>query len=184
MSTSQQRRSNFGAGSDLPPLRPETGPSHRPRNVRDGLNDAGMSGPPARSPRRVAFARHISWIRGASAPPPEPTGGSARGASRVGPGMGHRGSVSVPNHHRHGGPVAVKFRLARSSDSGISVTQALNRERLSQSNKYLLQDIAPNTGTKHTITLRVNVSFLPLYSCHPVSLINYTLDRRNWLLRE
>jgi|SRR6266850_3469894 len=164
MSIPQQSRSNFGAGSDLPP---ETlaGPSRRPRNVRDGLNDAGMSGPPSRSRRR---ARHISWIRSASLPPPESTGynrGSARGASRVGPGMGHRGSVSVPNHHRDGGPVAVKFRLDRGTHSGISVTQALNRERLSQSNQYLLQDIAPNMG--NSITLSVNVSFLPLFSCHP-----------------
>jgi hypothetical protein len=167
MSIPQQHPSTFGAGSDLPPLHPgpETlaGPSRRPRNVRDGLNDAGMSGPPSRSPRR---ARHISWTRTRSAsslPPPESTGsnrGHARGASSEGPGMGHRGSVSVPNHHRHGGPVAVKFRLVRGTHSGISVTQALNRERLSQSKKYLLQDIAPNMG--HSITLSVNVSFLPL----------------------
>jgi hypothetical protein len=177
MGTPQQRRSSHSqsniAGSDLPPIHPDAGPSRRPRNVRDGLNDAGMSGPPARSPRRVAFARHISWIRSASQPPPESTGsnsGHGRDASRVGPGMGHRGSVSVPNHHRNEGPIAVKFRLHRGTHSGISVTQALNRERLSQSNKYLLQDIAPNMD--HTITLRVNVSFLPLFYCHPVSLIN------------
>jgi hypothetical protein len=159
---------DFGARSSLPPPTLEAGPSRRP--VRDGLNDVGMSGPPFRSRRRAAFARHVSRIPRANASPPPPASlgfnhGSARGASGVGPGMGHRGSVSVPNNHRHGGPVAVKFRLHRRANFGISVKQALDRERLSQSNNYLLQDIAPNMS--RTIKLKVGVSFFLLSSYTP-----------------
>jgi hypothetical protein len=171
----QQRQPSVHGGprSSLPPpTTVEAGPSRRP--VRDGLglNDVGRSGPPFRARRRVAFTRHVSRIPRASASPPPPASlgfnhGSTRGASRVGPGMGHRGSVSVPNHHRHEGPVAVKFRLHRGANFGISVKQALDRERLSQSNNYLLQDIAPNMS--RTIKLKVGVSLFLLSSYSPLS---------------
>jgi hypothetical protein len=161
---------DFGPRSSLPPPTVEAGPSRRP--IRDGLglNDVGRSGPPFRARRRVAFTRHVSRIPRASASPPPPASlgfnhGSARGAARVGSGMGHRGSVSVPNHHRHEGPVAVKFRLHRGANYGISVKQALDRERLSQSNNYLLQDIAPNMS--RTIKLKVGVSLFLLSSKSP-----------------
>jgi hypothetical protein len=54
---------------------------------------------------------------------------------------------------------SVKFRLSSQTRSGISVTQALNRERLSQLHGYKLPDFSPDTLNK--ITLRVRVRCLP-----------------------
>lgn len=155
----RQRRS-FHSGTDF---NPGSHPSH---SVRDGINASGMGGPPSHSPRRVAFSSVVSRIPSASPPPPEPTGlnhGPARGAPRVGPGMGHRESVSIP-FHRLGRRISLKFRLNGAANSGISVRQALalDRERLSQRSTYLLHDIAPNMSGM--ITLRVSVRFSPLFS--------------------
>ena len=83
----------------------------------------------------------------------------ARRASSVGPGMG-MGYTPHDMYHRPGGRVTVKFRLKGESHSGISVNEALNRERLSQSQAYLLHDIAPDMSGR--ITLKVRVSCLTL----------------------
>lgn len=83
----------------------------------------------------------------------------ARRASSVGPGMG-MGYVPHDMYHRPGGRITVKFRLKGENHSGISVHEALNRERLSQSNAYLMHDIAPDMSSR--ITLKVRVSCLPL----------------------
>jgi len=154
-----QRRS-FHSGTDF------NAGSHR--SVRDSVNASGMGGPSSHSPRRVAFSSVVSRIS-ASPPLPETTGlnrvpaGPARGAPGVGPGMGHRESVSVP-FHRLGRRIALKFRLNGAANSGISLRQALyrDRERLSQRRTYLLHDIAPDMSG--TITLRVSVRFSPLFT--------------------
>jgi hypothetical protein len=96
-----------------------------------------------------------------------------RRASSVGPNMGMGFGVgvggSVPNmYHRPGGRVTVRFRLKGEQQSGISVAEALNRERLSQSHGYMMRDIAPDMPG--SITLRVRVRCLPLPSPH------YTFD--------
>lgn len=132
------------------------------RSARDGQNASGMSGP---SSRRVSFSSIVSAPRISASPLlPEPTGlnhGPARGAPRVNPGMGRRGSVSVP-FHQLGRRISLKFRLNGAANSGISVRQALYRERLSQRKTYSLHDIAPNMSGM--ITLRVSVRFSSLFS--------------------
>ena len=155
--TDPHQRRSFHSGTDF------NAGSHR--SVRDSLNASGMGGPSSHSPRRVAFSSVVSRIS-ASPPPPESTGlnhGPARGARGVGPGMGHRESVAVP-FHRLGRRIALKFRLNGATNSGISLRQALcrDRERLSQSRTYLLHDIAPDMSG--TITLRVSVRFSPLFT--------------------
>jgi hypothetical protein len=92
-----------------------------------------------------------------------------RRASSVGPGMGMGHGVGVgvggyaPDmYHRPGGRVTVKFRLKGEHQSGISVAEALNRERLSQSHGYMMRDIAPDMLGR--ITLKVRVRCLPLPS--------------------
>jgi len=167
MSTSgpQQRRSSlsgtdFNASSGHPPF--AEGASRLP--VPE------MNGPRSRSPQRVSsFSSFSPRIPNTS--PPESSGfdrGPAQGASRVDSGSGRRESVSNPSH-RPGGRVAVKFRLNGVANSGISVRQALDRARLSESGSYSLQEIAPNSGG--TISLKVNVRFSPLFSWPPGPLI-------------
>jgi hypothetical protein len=148
-SVPHQRRS-FHSGTDF---------NGRHRSVHDGLNASGMSGPSSHSPRRVAFSTVVSRI--SASPPLESTGpnhGPARGAPGVAQGMGRRESISVP-FHRLGRRIALKFRLKGAAKSGISLRQALYRERLSQRNTYSLHDIAPNMSGM--ITLRVRVRILP-----------------------
>jgi len=82
-----------------------------------------------------------------------------RRASSVGPGMG-MGYVPPDMYHRPGGRIIVKFRLKNETHSGISINEALHRERLSQSQGYLMQDIAPDMTGR--ITLKVRVSCLTL----------------------
>lgn len=134
-------------------------------SVRDSQNASGMNGPPSHLPRRVSFSSNVSVSRISASPPPqESTGlnhGPARGAPRLNPGMGRRGSVSVP-FHQLGRRISLKFRLNGAANSGISVRQALYRERLSQRRTYSLHDIAPNMSGM--ITLRVSVSFFFLFS--------------------
>jgi hypothetical protein len=96
-----------------------------------------------------------------SAPPMTPypshySGKRMRRASSVGPGLGYAGIVGDP-YHRPGGHVAIKFRLKGSTHSGISLSEALERVRLSQGNAYLMHDIASDMyGGK--IQLRVRWS--------------------------
>ena len=147
----QHQRRSFHAGTDF---------NGHHRSVHDGPNASGMSGPSSHSPRRVAFSTVVSRIS-ASPPPLEPTGpnhGPARGAPGIAQGMGRRESVSVP-FHRLGRRIALKFRLNGAAKCGISLRQALYRERLSQRNTYSLHDIAPNMSGM--ITLRVRVRILP-----------------------
>lgn len=98
-----------------------------------------------------------------SAPPMTPypshySGKRMRRASSVGPGMGYAGIVGDP-YHRPGGHVAIKFRLKGSTHSGISLSEALERVRLSTGNAYLMHDIASDMyGGK--IQLRVRVRLL------------------------
>lgn len=77
----------------------------------------------------------------------------ARRASSVGPGMG-MGYVPHDMFHRPGGRITVKFRLKGENHSGISVHEALDRERLSQSNAYLMHDIAPDMSSRITLKVR------------------------------
>jgi hypothetical protein len=86
-----------------------------------------------------------------------------RRASSVGPGMGMGygvGGYAPEMYHRPGGRVTIKFRLKGETHSGISVAEALNRERLSQGQGYMMHDIAPDMLGR--ITLKVRVSYLAL----------------------
>jgi len=101
-----------------------------------------------------------------SAPPmtPYPSQYSKRGrrASSVGPGMGYAGIVGDPSyHHRPGGHVTIKFRLKGAAHSGISVADALERVRMSQSHAYTMHEIAPDMSGKLSLRVRVR---LPLGS--------------------
>jgi len=89
----------------------------------------------------------------------------ARRASSVGPGMGSgmgsgmgmgmgMGYVPPDMYHRPGGRVVVRFRLKGESRSGITVNEALHRERLSQSQGYLMHDIAPDMSNRITLKVR------------------------------
>jgi len=81
----------------------------------------------------------------------------ARRASSVGPGMGMGygvGGYTPDMYHRPGGRVTVKFRLKGEPHSGISVAEALNRERLSQSHGYMMHDIAPDMLGRITLKVR------------------------------
>jgi hypothetical protein len=99
-----------------------------------------------------------------SAPPmtPYPSHYSAkrmRRASSVGPAMGSMGSMGYAGivgdpYHRPGGNVTIKFRLKGANHSGISVAEALDRQRLSQSNGYLMHDIAPDMYGKISLKVR------------------------------
>ena len=110
----------------------------------------GGFGPPAlvpSAPPMTPYASHYGLPK------------RARRASSVGPGMG-MGFVAPDMYHRPGGRINIKFRLKGGSNSGISVNEALNRERLSQSHAYLMHDIAPDMSNR--ITLKVRVSRLTL----------------------
>jgi len=99
---------------------------------------------------------------GAMTPYPSQYGGHSkrmRRASSVGPGMGMGHGVGVGGYgpdmyHRPGGRVTVKFRLKGEQQSGISVAEALNRERLSQSHGYMMRDIAPDMLGRITLKVR------------------------------
>jgi hypothetical protein len=106
-----------------------------------------------------------------SAPPmtPYPSHYSAkrsRRASSVGPGGmgGFAGIVGDPYRGRSGrhpsGHSAIKFRLKGSTHSGISVSEALDRVRLSQGNAYLMHDVSVDMSGKISLKIRVRyVSF-------------------------
>jgi len=100
-----------------------------------------------------------------SAPPmtPYPSHYSAkrsRRASSVGPGgLGYAGIVGDPYrgdpYRRPGGHVTIKFRLKGATHSGISVSEALDRARLSQGSAYLMHDVSMDMTGKISIRIRV-----------------------------
>lgn len=99
-----------------------------------------------------------------SAPPmtPYPSHYSAkrsRRASSVGPGgLGYAGIVGDPYrgdpYRRPGGHVTIKFRLKGATHSGISVSEALDRARLSQGSAYLMHDVSMDMTGKISIRIR------------------------------
>lgn len=104
----------------------------------------GGFGPPAlvpSAPPMTPYASHYGLPK------------RARRASSVGPGMG-MGFVPSDMYHRPGGRINIKFRLKGGNNSGISVNEALNRERLSQSHAYLMHDIAPDMSNRITLKVR------------------------------
>jgi uncharacterized protein DUF6741 len=96
-----------------------------------------------------------------------------RRASSIGPGgMGYAGIVGDP-FRRPGGHVTVKFRLKGATHSGISVSEALERVRLSQGNSYLLHDVSMDASGK--ISLRIRVRLISSRSPHRLADLFVTL---------
>jgi len=116
--------------------------SNRGRTLSTG---GGSFGPPGAlvpsAPPMTPYASHYGLPK------------RARRASSVGPGMG-MGYVAPDMYHRPGGRINIKFRLKGESNSGISINEALNRERLSQSHAYLMHDIAPDMTSRITLKVR------------------------------
>jgi hypothetical protein len=145
--------------NQFPALVDEGGFGGRGRTLSTG---GGGFGPPAlvpSAPPMTPYPSHFGLPK------------RARRASSVGPGMGSgmgsgmgmgmgMGYVPSDMFHRPGGRIVVKFRLKGEGRSGITVNEALHRERLSQSQGYLMHDIAPDMSSR--ITLKVRVSCLTL----------------------
>ncbi len=74
--------------------------------------------------------------------------------------MGYAGIVGDP-YRRPGGHVTVKFRLKGAGHSGISVSEALERARLSQGNSYLLHDVSMDGTGKISLRIRVRLISSP-----------------------
>lgn len=76
--------------------------------------------------------------------------------------MGFAGIVGDPYRGHSGrhpsGHTAIKFRLKGSTHSGISVSEALDRVRLSQGNAYLMHDVCKDMSGK--ISLKIRVRFI------------------------
>jgi hypothetical protein len=124
-----------------PPM--DDGGFSRGRSLSAG--GGGFGGPPALLPPPGSMTPYSSHY-------PK----RARRASSVGPGMGMGfGGGYAPEYHRPGGRVTVKFRLKGVSHSGISVNEALHRERLSQNHGYMMHDIAPDMLGRITLKVRV-----------------------------
>jgi hypothetical protein len=92
----------------------------------------------------------------------------SRRASSAGPGGVGFTAVGDPYHGYSGrhpsGHSAIKFRLTRSTHSGISVREALDRVPLSQGNAYLMRDVSMDMSGK--ISLKVRVRFISSPSSH------------------
>jgi len=61
-------------------------------------------------------------------------------------------------------PRAIKFRIKGSTHSGISMSEALDRVRLSQGNAYLMHDVSMDMSGK--ISLKIRVRFISSPSPH------------------
>jgi hypothetical protein len=130
--------------NQFPALVDEGGFTGRGRTLSTG---GGGFGPPAlvpSAPPMTPYPSHFGLPK------------RARRASSVGPGMG-MGYVPPDMYHRPGGRIIVKFRLKGSSRSGITVNEALHRDRLSQSQGYLMHDISPDMTGRITLKVRVSL---------------------------
>jgi hypothetical protein len=123
-----------------------------------GPGEGGSFGPPALLPLVTPYASHYS----AKVP-----------ASRsLALGLGwdtQKSSVTQITHHHHHhyhyhppggqapGHATISFRLKGAEHSGISVSEALDSERLSQENALMMDDI--HRDTSGHITLKVKVRF-------------------------
>jgi hypothetical protein len=112
----------------------------------------------------------------------------SRRASSVGPGgMGFAGIVGDPYRGHTGrhpsGHTSIKFRLKGSTHSGISVSEALDRVRLSQGNAYLMHDVSVDMSGKISLKIRwsgyrSNIYSIPLSSDYHGYVDMQSLARR------
>jgi hypothetical protein len=144
-----QARPNPRDGSSLynsqfPPRLDDSGFSQGHSVGGGGIGEPGAILPPS-GPLMMPYPSHLRALK------------RTHSAPSVGPDVGMGSGVgSLPEMaHRPGNPVKVKFRLKGQPHSGISVAEAINRERLSQNHEYMMHDIAPDTPGKMTLKVRV-----------------------------
>jgi hypothetical protein len=101
--------------------------------------------------------------------------------------MGFAGIVGDPYRGHTGrhpsGHTSIKFRLKGSTHSGISVSEALDRVRLSQGNAYLMHDVSMDMSGKISLKIRwsgyrSNIYSIPLSSDYHGYVDMQSLARR------
>jgi len=129
--------------SQFPPRLDDSGFSQGHSVGGGGIGEPGAILPPS-GPLMMPYPSHLRALK------------RTHSAPSVGPDVGMGSEVgSLPEMaHRPGNPVKVKFRLKGQPHSGISVAEAINRERLSQNHEYMMHDIAPDTPGKMTLKVR------------------------------